>query len=241
MKTDSLKCTNCGAQLQVDMDEGQGFIACSSCGYLHRIEVEKKIRFIDEENPLEYLQYHSGFDDPRVVELRKRFESLEFKKILVENKSEKCANCGSEKNVQFHHVVPLYLGGTNNLGNIVPLCFRCHKSAHYGQHMRNYQNKDVSGRPHTAEDDKLIEAFDLYSAGKIGTAECKRMINLSGKSHISDMRVFREYKKERGIKQIRNNVDIILKKRGTIAEGAVVGRVLYDNGTVVELKWGEET
>jgi hypothetical protein len=50
----------------------------------------------------------------------------------------KCANCGVQAGpnvtLHVHHVVPLSLGGTNNLTNLTTLCERCHKSLH--PHMR---------------------------------------------------------------------------------------------------------
>lgn len=41
-----------------------------------------------------------------------------------------CVNCGATENVVQHHVVPVALGGTNNPGNLVYLCERCHKLVH---------------------------------------------------------------------------------------------------------------
>lgn len=41
-----------------------------------------------------------------------------------------CANCGSGEYLEVHHIVPVGLGGTNNLGNLVKLCAECHGKAH---------------------------------------------------------------------------------------------------------------
>ena len=43
---------------------------------------------------------------------------------------ERCANCGDVEDLQIHHVVPLALGGSNFLSNMVVLCVRCHGKAH---------------------------------------------------------------------------------------------------------------
>lgn len=43
-----------------------------------------------------------------------------------------CGNCGSKQDIQIHHVVPLKVGGTNRITNLVPLCRECHKRVHGG-------------------------------------------------------------------------------------------------------------
>jgi len=42
----------------------------------------------------------------------------------------KCANCGATENLEKHHKVPLYKGGTNDMDNFIVLCNRCHKEEH---------------------------------------------------------------------------------------------------------------
>lgn len=42
----------------------------------------------------------------------------------------KCMRCSSTENLEKHHKVPLYKGGTNDLDNIVVLCNSCHKEEH---------------------------------------------------------------------------------------------------------------
>lgn len=39
----------------------------------------------------------------------------------------KCVACGSNKNIEADHVVPLYEGGTNHIENIQPLCSTCNR------------------------------------------------------------------------------------------------------------------
>ena len=54
----------------------------------------------------------------------------EMEKDIV---GKKCCNCGSEKDIQYHHIIPLSLGGNNILSNIVPLCYSCHSLLHFGE------------------------------------------------------------------------------------------------------------
>ena len=42
----------------------------------------------------------------------------------------KCVNCGSTEDLEYHHVVPLAIGGNDVDSNIVCLCGYCHKMLH---------------------------------------------------------------------------------------------------------------
>lgn len=53
----------------------------------------------------------------------------EAKKVM-EEKLKVCGNCGSKDRVEIHHIVPISKGGTNNEGNLVYLCNKCHHLAH---------------------------------------------------------------------------------------------------------------
>jgi 5-methylcytosine-specific restriction endonuclease McrA len=59
-------------------------------------------------------------------ENEKRREHYVF---LKEHKEEKrsCAKCGSTENLEFHHEIPLDMGGTTCDENIVVLCRSCHQ------------------------------------------------------------------------------------------------------------------
>ena len=45
----------------------------------------------------------------------------------------KCANCGAADNLQYHHIVPLSMGGNDILTNMVCLCGKCHSMIHHGK------------------------------------------------------------------------------------------------------------
>lgn len=42
-----------------------------------------------------------------------------------------CVNCGATEEIEYHHIVPLSLGGNDVLSNICPLCATCHGKVHY--------------------------------------------------------------------------------------------------------------
>ena len=55
-------------------------------------------------------------------DLRVEFKTKQFQDMLKKALGTTCVNCGSNEHIHYHHIVPLINGGTNNLGNIVPLC-----------------------------------------------------------------------------------------------------------------------
>lgn len=42
----------------------------------------------------------------------------------------KCSNCGSTEDLVIHHIIPVTLGGTSDISNLVCLCGVCHDKAH---------------------------------------------------------------------------------------------------------------
>lgn len=124
------------------------------------------------------------------------------------------------------------------MSNIVVLCHRCHCAAHYGRHIRDYQNKDISGRPHNAPNEVIDAALDNYIHGQIGTNECKMMMGMSKKTKIGDMTYYKRYLRDRGIKKVRNNIDIIINKRGEVKEGDQVGFIEYKDGRITSTVFG---
>jgi 5-methylcytosine-specific restriction endonuclease McrA len=42
----------------------------------------------------------------------------------------KCVECGSQKNLHVHHIIPLSRGGSNHPSNLQTLCEDCHTEKH---------------------------------------------------------------------------------------------------------------
>lgn len=42
------------------------------------------------------------------------------------NAERRCANCGSTERIEFHHMIPVFLGGTAEPENMICLCESCH-------------------------------------------------------------------------------------------------------------------
>lgn len=68
-------------------------------------------------------------NDINMVELRNEFNIVKYQ-LKQLKKYKKCANCGSEENIEIHHIVPLIVGGTNKKSNLVALCQDCHAKIH---------------------------------------------------------------------------------------------------------------
>ena len=49
------------------------------------------------------------------------------KKNVRRRDERKCVDCGSQKNLEYDHIIPLSSGGSNSVGNIQLLCKECKK------------------------------------------------------------------------------------------------------------------
>jgi len=177
-------------------------------------------------------------EEERIYEEQKlQWQDPIFRRMVKNACGSVCYNCGCKENIQYHHIVPLRLGGTNALSNIAALCTRCHKVAHMGQHINDYRNTENMGRPHNVPEKEMDSVFTEYINGRIGMKECKQLIEISKKSKITDMSYYKKFLKERGIKKVKNNIDIIEVKRGMVRNGDVVGYIEYEDGTLQTNKW----
>lgn len=75
------------------------------------------------------------------MNLRQETTCTNFRKKLREELGEECYNCGSKEGIEYHHVVPISVGGTNNIKNFVPLCSKCHIAAHTGRNIKELKTK----------------------------------------------------------------------------------------------------
>lgn len=141
-----------------------------------------------------------------------------------------CANCGATENIEYHHIVPLFVGGKEIDSNIVPLCHRCHKAAHHGRNIQNYAKATNPGRKPNVSDEQAFKAFDLFSNGEIGRKKCKELIGISQTSQVKGTSQYIKYLKIHGIKSIKNNIDIA-GTNSTLEDGKIVGKITYLDGT----------
>ena len=154
-------------------------------------------------------------------ELRQEFAKDSFRQILKDKLGDKCANCGSKDLVEYHHVVPLVHGGTNNLGNIVPLCHECHLKAHnkhnHGNAYKKAKEDGRVGRKHKMSYEECLPYLEAYFSNKIGTREFKEKCKYAPDSKISNRAYVKRYKKEHNIKHFYNNVDLLASQERRLA------------------------
>ena len=138
--------------------------------------------------------------------MKQNFSNPSFRKIMKKKLGGVCANCGSDKDIQYHHIVPILYGGTNNLSNIVPLCRFCHGKAH-GRFSISYG----SGRPKTIELKEAESVLKRFFNLEIGTNEAKQL--LGGVKKNVWYRLKAEYKTLHHGKYIRNSIDVKASKQ----------------------------
>lgn len=85
-----------------------------------------------------------------------------------------CASCGIDfshiKTIEFHHIIPLYIGGRDDENNIEPLCSSCHKKKHktYGKDFTSLDKYFRIGiSPEYIEISKKISELHLWKNSKL--------------------------------------------------------------------------
>lgn len=163
--------------------------------------------------------------------LKRETRNAKFRERLKEELGTVCANCGTTENIEYHHVVPLKLNGTNRISNIVPLCYACHKAAHHGRKVSEYKVGSKGGRKTKADDATAYKAFEKFVNGEIGNRKCKEILGYKVSSTVKGTRQYREFLKAKGIEAVRNNIDIIgTINPGRLVHGAIVGKITYLDG-----------
>lgn len=147
---------------------------------------------------------------------------MEERRYLTDREKEivglKCANCNSIEELQYHHIIPLALGGTNKLTNLVCLCNKCHSLIHQGNN-RQYINHSTlvkKGLERAKAEGKQIGIIKGTNLTTKKSIECKEKIkkyniDFDGKlNNIETIKLlgiargtFYKYKKE--LKEEKNN------------------------------------
>lgn len=156
-------------------------------------------------------------------EKRQEFRRESFQRELPEKCGRACVGCGGTDGVEYHHIVPLRLGGENRMSNIVPLCFHCHVKAHGGSSFKRWRHSE--GRPRKRPPKGYKDVLFRYVHGFIGRKECEKALDVEG------MRIYKawfylDYLKSNGIRKVKNHVDL-LRKKGSDLEGRRVSEIWY--------------
>ena len=134
--------------------------------------------------------------------------SKAIKRKVLEYWENQCSCCGKVDYLEFHHIIPKNDGGTDEFGNVLLLCGRCHAEVHGRSYDPNRPNCKTSIDYDTAK-----PILEKYFNEEIGTKETKALLNLSEKTHLSESAVIKRYKREHGIQNFYNHVDLRQSKR----------------------------
>lgn len=161
--------------------------------------------------------------------LRNESTSKEFRSAVIELYGDSCINCGSKENIEFHHVVPIALGGTNTVRNVVPLCHVCHLAAHKGRHINHYVDMKNTGRKTLAENNPDANKYiGWYINGLIGKRKFSELSGYAIGSIHKGLPGIQKYMKDNGILDFKNTIDLVGTTR--LQEGAAVGYIVYSDG-----------
>lgn len=79
------------------------------------------------DNLIDFLQIRSNTINNEKTASRERI-SDEVKMYVWKRDNGKCVMCGSQEKLEFDHIIPLSMGGSNTARNIQLLCERCNRS-----------------------------------------------------------------------------------------------------------------
>lgn len=143
----------------------------------------------------------------------------------------------TENSAEYHHIIPLSWGGTNDINNFLPLCYEHHMIVHGVRARKSFVKGEYSrqGRPRKLPEN-YKEILNLYVNCKIGRRECKELLGISEKVALSDRGWYREYLEEKGIEKCKNAVDVVAAN-GVLKDGAVVGWIKYKGKRMQGCLW----
>lgn len=73
---------------------------------------------------------HSSIDAEHNITLNQSSRWAMLRQKAFEKYGSNCSSCTSTSNLQVHHKIPLSVGGTNDLDNLMILCESCHEKLH---------------------------------------------------------------------------------------------------------------
>lgn len=125
--------------------------------------------------------------------MRRQLTQKDKKEIGTE-----CCNCGSTKELEYHHIIPISLGGNDINSNMVCLCYPCHQKIHYGESKHGLHSTIIKkgienarakgkqiGRKKTTEESipqSFFRYYPQFVKGNINLSEFARLSRLSRNS-----------------------------------------------------------
>ena len=164
--------------------------------------------------------------------LRKEHNIRVQNKFYEKTLGKKCVNCGSTVAIEYHHIVPLCMGGTNKITNIAPVCNRCHKAIHGEKDYREYK---LTLRNNNDAVSKKMEIYDKDIQNYINCKITKEALveTLGVKNAPSHSKYYRAFLEAHGIKTVVNKVDSMIKKlEYPPPVNTIIGYIVYKSGRV---------
>lgn len=104
-----------------------------------------------------------------------------------------CCNCGSTEELEYHHIVPISLGGKDINSNMACLCYPCHQKIHYGESKHGLHSTVVKmglevakakgkklGRPATGVPKEFVKEYNKLQSGEYGSISVVQFAKLQG-------------------------------------------------------------
>ena len=164
--------------------------------------------------------------------LRQEYNKPSVRAEIVQTCGTVCVNCGTDTEIEYHHIVPLANGGSNRLSNLVALCHECHLRAHGKLQRVSDMNREKIGRKKIAKPYYADTIIENYLTGIITRKEAHSRLKLRPAWKIKELWYFQEYLESHGIESYRNYVDSRFNSRSKeVAEPEYLAAVIrYKDG-----------
>lgn len=109
--------------------------------------------------------------------MRKNLSEKDKKEIGIQ-----CCNYGSKEELEYHHVVPISLGGNDINSNMACLCYPCHQKIHYDESKHELHSTVIKmgleaakakgkklGRPATGVPKEFVKEYNKLQSGQYGS------------------------------------------------------------------------
>lgn len=147
---------------------------------------------------------------------------------IMNNTWNRCVNCGSDKDIEYHHIVPLANGGNHIFTNIAPLCHECHMKAH-GK-LQRVEDPGKSGRKPMAMPENYDKIINQYLVGAIDRSELIKGLGFSNTVKLDSIKPYQDYLKAHHIVKVVSNVARI-KNTTRFHKNYVLTVVCFDDHT----------
>lgn len=162
------------------------------------------------------------------------------KESLIKMRGNRCFNCQTTENIEWHHVVPLEIGGEDSLHNMVPLCYACHKAVtNHELLLATFGREHKSGGRSRKIPENYKDILWQYIRCDIGKKECIKLLGLSEQNRLTDNVWFKEFLEGNGIERYKNNIDLRIGQGRKMEPDSIVGWMCRIGGEKECFTWNQ--